>query len=300
MMLVATDKISANTDADEVSGGVARPAIDIIVPVYKSPDLTSRCLSSLADHIGELDEYDPRLIVINDSPGDEDVQAVLEEFAGPQSHVVLLENEQNLGFVATVNRGLANANRLGRDVILVNADTETFADTLRNLAAAAYYDEQIGFVSPRSNNASLCSLPHLGGDTMADPAEAHRRWRALSRTMPAFHFTPTAVGFYLYIKRAVIANFGFLDSEFGIGYEEENDLIMRANKVGYRAALANNAFAYHAGSASFSLLEMNLPIHQGSNLRKMSERHPDYLPLVRRYESSAHYRAERLLSRALP
>ena len=57
-------------------------------------------------------------------------------------------------------------------------------------------------------------------------AEAYRRWRVLSRTMPAFHFVPTAVGFYLYIKNDVIANFGFLDPEFGVGYEEENDLIL--------------------------------------------------------------------------
>lgn len=299
-MLVATNKVSATTDADEVPSSAARPAVDIIVPVYKSPDLTSRCLSSLAEHIGELGGQNPRLIVINDSPGDADVQVLLEEFAGRHSCVELLKNERNVGFVATVNRGLANAGRLGRDVILVNADTETFAGTLTNLADAAYADEQIGFVSPRSNNASLCSLPHVRGGTLADPVEAHRQWRALSRTMPPFHFTPTAVGFYLYIKRAVIANFGLLDSEFGIGYEEENDLIMRANKVGYRAALANNAFAYHAGSASFRLLEMNLPIHQSSNLKKMAERHPDYLPLVRRYEASAHYRAERLLSQALP
>jgi len=70
------------------------------------------------------------------------------------------------------------------------------------------------------------------------------------------------VGFYLYIKNEVIANFGFLDPEFGVGYEEENDLIFRANKVGYSAILVDNAFAYHAGSASFSRLEMNLKDHK--------------------------------------
>src|SRR5262249_37728803 len=102
------------------------------------------------------------------------------------------------------------------------------------------------------------------------------------------------------IKHAVIANFGYLDAEFGLGYEEENDLILRANKVGYRAVLANHAFAYHAGSASFNLLDMNLQAHRAANLKRMTQRHPEYLPLVRRYEESAHYRAERLLSHALP
>jgi hypothetical protein len=135
---------------------------------------------------------------------------------------------------------------------------------------------------------------------VADQAESYKRWKVLSRTMPAFHFTPTAVGFYLYIKNEVIANFGFLDPEFGIGYEEENDLILRANKVGYRAVLVNNSFAYHAGSASFNLLDMNLRAHQGANLQKMAHRHAEYLPLIHRYEASAHFRAETLLSYVLP
>jgi GT2 family glycosyltransferase len=277
-----------------------RRAIDIIVPVYKSVDLTTRCLNSIAQHIDELADCDPRLIVINDSPGVPVVQRMLEAFASRHSYVTLLENELNLGFVKTVNRGLEIACKAGRDIILINADTETFAETLRNLVSAAHSDPQIGFASPRSNNASFCSLPHFHGGVIASQSEAHQRWKALSRTMPTFHFAPTAVGFYLYIKNEVIANFGFLDPEFGLGYEEENDLILRANKAGYRAVLANHAFAYHAGSASFSLLEINLRAHQGANLKKMAQRHAEYLPLIRRYEASAHFRAELLLSQVLP
>jgi GT2 family glycosyltransferase/glycosyltransferase involved in cell wall biosynthesis len=277
-----------------------RKAIDIIVPVYKSIHLTIRCLDSLANHIHEIAGSDPRLIVINDSPGESDGYRMLESFASRHSYVTVLENERNLGFVKTVNKGLDVASKASRDVILINADTETFAGTLKNLADAAYADPQIGFASPRSNNASICSLPHFYGGTVADQAESYKRWKVLSRTMPAFHFTPTGVGFYLYIKHAILANFGLLDPEFGLGYEEENDLIFRANKVGYRAVMVNNAFAYHAGSASFNLLDMNLPAHQGANLQKMAQRHAEYLPLVRRYEGSAHFRAEALLSHVLP
>lgn len=297
---LATERLHDTVHAFPSTVASKQKAIDIIVPVYKSVDLTARCLDSLARHIHEVSARDPRLIIINDSPDERDVRPMLEAFAGRHAYVLLLENERNLGFVGSVNRGLAIACRDGRDVILVNADTETFTGTLKNIAAAADSDPQIGFVSPRSNNASFCSLPHFHGGTIADQAESHRRWKVLSRTLPPFHFVPTAVGFYLYIKHAVIANFGFLDSEFGIGYEEENDLILRANKVGYRAVLANNAFAYHAGSASFSLLDMNLRAHQGANLKKMAARHPEYLPLIRRYEDSLHFRAEKLLSQSLP
>ncbi len=297
---MATERIGEVPDLHRDVDAPRRAAVDIIVPVYKSIDLTTRCLNSLTEHIREISTRDPRLIVINDSPGEPELRQMLNSFASRHSYVTVLENELNLGFVKTVNKGLGIACKAGRDVLLVNADTETFAGTLKNLVNAAYSDSQIGFASPRSNNASICSLPHFYGGTVPDQVESFRRWKVLSRTMPAFHFTPTAVGYYLYIKHTVIANFGFLDPEFGVGYEEENDLVFRANKVGVRAILVNNAFAYHAGSASFSLLDMDLPAHQGANLQKMAQRHAEFLPLVRRYEASPHYRAEALLSHALP
>lgn len=297
---MATEGLTAVEHPLTVVGTLDRKPIDIIVPVYKSVQLTTRCLNSLADQIQEIASSNPRLIVINDSPGEQDVREMLEAFAKRHSYVTVLENELNLGFIKSVNKGLELARKVGRDAILVNADTETYPDTLKNLVDAAYSDPQIGFASPRSNNASFCSLPHSHDGVAANQVEAHERWRVLSRTMPPFHFVPTAVGFYLYIKNEVIANFGVLDAEFGIGYEEENDLIFRANKVGYRAIVVNNAFAYHAGSASFNLLQMDLKAHQGINLQKMAERHPEYLPLIKRYERSAHFRAEALLGNALP
>jgi GT2 family glycosyltransferase len=297
---LAIERLSIVELPHAIDGTLERKAIDIIVPVYKSVQLTTRCLNSLADHIQEIASCNPRLLIINDSPDEPDVREMLEAFAKRHSYVTVLENERNLGFVKSVNKGLEIACKAKRDVILVNADTETFTDTLKNLVDAAYSDPQIGFASPRSNNASICSLPHFHGGTVADQVESYERWKVLSRTMPAFHFTPTAVGFYLYIKHIILANFGFLDPEFGLGYEEENDLILRANKVGYRAVMVNNAFAFHAGSASFSLLDMNLTAHKGANLQKMAQRHAEFLPLVRRYEGSAHFRAERLLSEVLP
>ena len=279
---------------------VGPEAIDIIVPIYKSAALTRRCLDSIAANIRELSAFEVRLILINDSPGEADVTEVLDGFAASHPYAQVIENDVNQGFVKSVNRGLAISCSENRDVILVNSDTETYPGTLANLVATAYSDPQIAFVSPRSNNASLCSLPHIERGVSTTPEDGLRNWRWISRTMPAHHLVPTAVGFYLYIKRVVLANLGLLDTRFGVGYEEENDLILRASKVGFRAALANHAYAYHAGGASFSLTGLNLDSHRESNLQLMAERHPEFLPLLQRYEASAHFRAERLLGRAVP
>lgn len=269
--------------------------LDIIVPIYKNADLTEICIRSLVDHLPEIAELDPRLILINDSPDDTGVETLLEEIAEIWPSMLILRNEKNLGFVHSVNAGLAIAQKAGHDTLLVNSDTQTFPGTLANLLSAAKADPQIGFACPRSNNASICSLPHFFGGTVPSPEESYRRWQAIGHTLPAYHFSPTCVGFYMFIAHSVLANHGGLNVEFGLGYEEENDLVMRAGKLGQRAVMVNDAFAYHAGSASFSLLDFDLNVHKHGNLQKMAGIHPEFLPLVRRYEASPHYRAEKLL-----
>jgi GT2 family glycosyltransferase/glycosyltransferase involved in cell wall biosynthesis len=274
--------------------------VDLIVPIYRNANLVRACIDSLLENLEEIADRSPRMILVNDSPDDVPVAALLNEPALQREDVVVLANEQNLGFVKSVNRALAEALKAGRDVVLVNSDTITFPGTLRNLLNAVAQDPQIGFASPRSNNASLCSLPHSYGGVPPRPDEAFDRWQRISRSMPAWHFSPTAVGFFMYISHSVLANHGLLSEEFGPGYEEENDLVMRAGKVGRRAILVNHAFAFHAGSASFALYDLDLDSHRKGNLERMTQVHLEFLPLVKRYEGSAHFRAEQLLTGLLP
>jgi GT2 family glycosyltransferase/glycosyltransferase involved in cell wall biosynthesis len=275
---------------------MTKTALDVVVPIYKNAELVRACVDSLLQHLDEIGDRRPRLVLINDSPDDPEVELLLSHYAGrTEADIVVLANAHNMGFVRTANRGLGMALHARRDALLVNSDTITFPGTLRNLLAAVDADPQIGFASPRSNNASICSLPHFHSGVLPTPQQAHERWACISASMPDWHFAPTSVGFYLWIRHSVIANHGGLREEFGVGYEEENDLVMRAAKVGQRAIMVNKAFAFHAGSASFSLTELDLDSHRQENYRRMVALHPEFGPLVRRYESSPHFRAERLM-----
>jgi len=287
--------LSEVTSGENLKQG--RRLLDIIVPIYRNAALTKRCVDSLLSNLEEIDFLEPRVLLINDSPDDQEVEELLVRYDSTySSHVRVLRNTSNLGFVRTVNRGLKVSVKEGRNVLLVNSDTETFPKTLKNLAEALTFDPQIGFISPRSNNASICTLPHSSGGDLPKAADAFARWQIVARTLPKVHFVPTAVGFYMMVRHDVIANFGLLREEFGLGYEEENDLVMRANKVGIRAAVANHAFAYHAGSASFDLQDIDLDDQRAKNLQRIASLHPEFLPLVYRYVEGAHFRAERLMS----
>ncbi|HWU01958.1 MAG TPA: glycosyltransferase [Novosphingobium sp.] len=272
--------------------------VDLIVPVYKNIEITRQCLETLVRHLDEIAECKPRVIAINDSPGDP-VGDLLQDMHRAGHIDVLIENAQNQGFVHSVNKGLAMARKRGAAAILVNSDTITFAGTLREMLDVARIDPMIGFINPRTNNASIATFPQV--DTQGCSVdECFAKWASVKDYLPRFSFAPTAVGYYMYIRPEVVQAFGYLDTKFGVGYEEENDLVMRANKVGYRAVFANHAYAYHAGSASFLLTDIDLHQHKNANLALMTQQHPEFLPLVRQYEASAHYRAERLLAHLVP
>lgn len=272
--------------------------VDLIVPVYKNKNLVARCINSISVNIDEISANSPRLIVVNDSPDDSDVTEYLRNAKSKGTIDLLIENSRNIGFVKSVNKALSESKKRLASAILINSDTETFEGTLAEMIAVADLDDQFAFVCPRSNNASLCTFPmppHVRSGSSLTPQSMFEDWDELKDLLPRYSYAPTAIGFYMLIKSVIIRNFEPFDERFGAGYEEENDLVMRAGKVGFRAVLANHSFAYHAGSASFTLTDIGLDDHKAGNLRKMNELHPEFLPNMRSFESSAEFRAESIL-----
>jgi GT2 family glycosyltransferase len=223
--------------------------IDIVIPVYKGLEQTRACIESVL-----ATKRDPRLelVVVDDATPDPAIAEYLRGLSA-QGRITLLANEANLGFVQSVNRGMAL--HADRDVVLLNSDTEVANDWLARLDAAAHSGRDVGTVTPFSNNATICSYPYEGwkgglpgmlglGALDALFAKANAR-----RTIEL----PTAVGFCMYIRRDCLAAIGPFDAErFGRGYGEENDFCMRAGKAGWRNILAADVFVYHEGSVSFS------------------------------------------------
>lgn len=282
----------------------SRP-VDIIVPFYKNANLVSTLFASLrqAPVRGELSRLHSSLIVINDSPDDAELNECLRREAAAIGEVLpceLLENEQNAGFVRSVNRALELTVDREHDAIILNSDTFVYPGALLEICEVAHLDPMIGFVSPRSNNATICSLPHQEQYRKLPPEESHAVFSELSKYLPRFHFVPVAVGFCLFIRWEVLMEFGLLDESYGAGYNEENDLMMRANRCGYRAALANRAWVYHIGEASFSISEVPKQLQEEKNAALLDERYPECRPSVQRYFNGAHLEAELLLTGLLP
>lgn len=245
--------------------------IDVIVPVYRGLEDTQRCiLSALASPC----QTAWHLVVINDCSPEPEVSQWLRDIAAQEPRITLLENEENLGFVATVNRGM----RLhpDRDVLLLNSDTEVANDWLDRIQRAAYAQPQVASVTPFSNNATICSYPRFceandlpaGWSTqeLDQLCAQHLRGQALQ--------VPTGIGFCMYIRRACLDEVGLFDVEnFGKGYGEENDFCVRAEQAGWVNLHALDCFVRHAGGVSFGDSKSERELAAMETIRRL---HPQY------------------------
>jgi len=256
---------------------VRRIAVDVIVPVFRSAMATRRCLESVLSAIQSIAF---ELVVVNDCSPEPEIDGYLESLAG-EGQITLLKNNENLGFVASVNQSMALHPE--RDVVLLNSDTEVANDWLDRLRRCAYVDTSIGTATPFSNNATICSYPTFLADNPMPVAMDLADLDAVFRQVNAGKVVeiPTAMGFCMYIRRDCLKAVGLFDAErFGKGYGEENDFSRRAVAAGWRNVLCADVFVFHQGSVSFGTGNSVL---RSLGVAKVRERYPDYESLIRRF-----------------
>lgn len=240
--------ISGYLPSKQLAPALARkPTVDVVIPVYRGLEETRCCINSvLADRSKPLG----RIIVVDDRSPEPELSAWLRELAD-QSLIHLVRNPRNVGFVTSVNRGMAAAGN--RDVVLLNSDTEVPPGWLARLAAQAYAHPRIASVSPFSNNATICGYPDNAGGPVVF-GQTFTQIDEVCRTVNTGRWVdvPTTVGFCMYIRRAALREVGDFDAErFTVGYGEENDFCLRAVALGWQHRLACDTFVYHKGSVSF-------------------------------------------------
>ncbi len=187
------------------------PAIDIIVPVYNAPDDVRRCVDSVLRHT----PGDYRLLLIDDASPDPRIAAYFEEIGQINPpRVLLMRNGRNLGFTATVNRGIAASHA---DVVLLNSDTIVTAGWLDALARCAGSSLRIATVTPFSNNAEIASFPRFcENNQWPEDADAEAVRAALAdAAVPTYPDLPTGVGFCMFVRRSALDELGPFDMAFG-------------------------------------------------------------------------------------
>lgn len=247
--------------------------VDIIVPIYNAYKAVEECINSIIKH---TDLTKNRLILINDKSTDENILGLLNSFKNQYAslNIIVLDNEINLGFVGTVNKGMEYSDS---DVILLNSDTEVSDFWIEEMEKCAYSQDDVATVTALSNNATLASVPNgLQPNKLPDSMSFDEYANMVySRSLRRYPQIPTAHGFCMYIRRNALNVVGLFDQQtFGKGYGEENDFSYRCMDFGYKHLLCDSVIVYHKESQSFNEKKEQLI---NANMKILRKRYPLYV-----------------------
>ena len=226
--------------------------VSVIVCVHNAFDDVKRCLESV-----KLFTKMPYEIVLVDDGSAPETAKLLDEFAQNNS-VKLVRNESARGYTYAANQGIHAST--GEFVVLLNSDTVVTDGWLDRMVACAQLSERVGVVGPLSNTASYQSIPEYqsNGDWADNPLPDNITIQDMGRMVAQnsarlYPEMPLLNGFCLLIRKKVFEDIGFFDEEnFGAGYGEEDDFVLRARAAGWKLKLADDTYIFHAQSKSYS------------------------------------------------
>jgi GT2 family glycosyltransferase/glycosyltransferase involved in cell wall biosynthesis len=268
--------------------------IDIIVPIYRDYALTMECIYQAI----ATTEHDPvELVVVDDCSPEPELTHALRRIAD-DNRITLLVNDENQGFVRSVNRGMQH--NPDRDIVLLNSDAIVFGDWLSRMKKCAERDVGIATVTPFTNSGTICSYPDFLEDS-PNPLELdYSEIDRIAATVNAGEHVdaPTGIGFCMFIKRAALDDIGYFDeTAFGTGYGEENDFCLRGQARGWRDVIATDIFVRHVGGASFQGEKAG---RINNAMKVLDGRYPSYHADVKAYcerDPARPYRARLDMSR---
>lgn len=213
--------------------------VSIVILSYNIREICIRCIESIRRN-NHPDTY--RIIVVDNASSDGIYEWLLQ-----QPDLVLIRNEENVGFPKGSNQGIKAAG--DNDILLLNNDVEIQPNSIFCLRMGLYESAQVGAAGSVTNYAGNGQSVQKEGYSIED-------WRnyAIKCNVPCQNPYENKIylgGFSLLLRHGIIEQIGMFDERFSPGYYEDTDLGLRLAKAGYRQRLCKNSFVIHYGSASF-------------------------------------------------
>lgn len=195
----------------------AKATVDIVIVTWNNLNVLDRCISSIMQNTGEP----VRIIVVNNGDQCFDVP--------PESGVIVLQQEKNLGWTHGVNAGVrwALANDPAPFIMWLNDDVQILPHDfgwLTKMLNCFQLDPKIAIVGPTSNNI-------MGFQTTN-----------YIKLPPAVETTFIS-GMCVLARRSVVEEMGPLDACDAGG--DDLDYSMRLSKAGYKICICRRAFMLH-------------------------------------------------------
>lgn len=212
------------------------PVVSIVIAVYDGAELTERCLRAI---LHSTDQVPYEIIVVDDGE-----DPALRELLDAVSGIVVLRNEQNLGYLRSVNRGSAEAR--GTHLVQLNNDTEPQPGWLASLLTRLDSDEQIGVVVAKLLFPDG-RLQEAGSIVWRDGSAWNYGHGADEAAFPYNFARDVDYGSAaaMLVRGSLWRELGGFDERYGPGYYEDVDLCFAARAHGARVVYEPNARVIH-------------------------------------------------------
>ena len=199
--------------------------LDIVLLQCGLPELTIRCLESIHDTFDDC-----RVILVDNGSSKEDIAESAAVLARKKPASLIL-NYENLGFAKGMNKGIAKSD--APYVCILNNDTIISPGAFRSMLDYMDADPVLGLIGPRTNRCETEQRSEGPGE-------------------PGVRYTNGLVAFFCTIlRRELLDDIGPLSEDYGLGYGEDDDYCIRAQRAGWRLGIANDAWVWHDHHATY-------------------------------------------------
>jgi len=220
------------------------PLVSIVILNWNGKEHLQECIGSvLKSHYSTLE-----VILADNGSTDGSVEFVRSQFPS----VIILENNENLGYAEGNNRGIKIAR--GKYVVTLNNDVVVDPDWLKKPIVYLENDPQIGSICCRQmnyNNRDLVdSFFHYPAPELIFRRLGHKTTFDPDCRFASAGFVIAPNGGSAIYRKEMLGQIGGFDGNF-FAYHDDTDLCMRAFLDGWKCLYVPESVVYHKDNASF-------------------------------------------------
>lgn len=212
------------------------PRVSIVLINWNCYQDTAECVAALRKSAYRNFE----IVVVDNASTDGSAERIEKEIRG----IILIKSRDNLGWAGGTNLGVRDALKRGADyVLLLNADAFVEPDAIEKMVAKAESSPDIGLVSAALYYYKSRRLQHCGAEIDWEHCKIKEtldinKTNSLSSDRLWIWFTAALV------NRKVIDAVGFFEERY-FCYCEDQEYSIRAQRAGFRIAVAQDAKVFH-------------------------------------------------------